>query len=70
VRIQVDPALCEANARCVSIAPEVFALDDDEVLHIADLGERADAARLRRAVDACPMSALTMVEVPRRAPDA
>ena len=70
MQVQVDPTLCEANARCVSIAPEVFALDDDEVLHVADPGEQADAARLRRAVDACPMSALTMVEVPRRAPKA
>jgi ferredoxin len=66
MEIRVDPALCEANARCVSLAPDVFALDDDEVLHIADLGEGADLVRLRRAVDACPMTALTLVEAPRK----
>lgn len=60
MRIQVDPALCEANARCVSMAPDVFALDDDEILHIAELGEQVDVARLRRAVDSCPMTALTI----------
>ena len=57
--IQVDPGLCEANGRCVAIAPEVFSLDDDEILQIATPGDGVDPVRLRRAVDSCPLAALS-----------
>ena len=55
----VDHDECEANAVCVGIAPEMFDLDDDEVLHI--LVEEPDgehATRAREAVDSCPKRAL------------
>jgi ferredoxin len=58
-RVVVDHDECEANAVCVGIAPEMFDLDDDEVLHI--LVEEPDgelAARAREAVDSCPKRAL------------
>ena len=44
---------------CVGIAPELFELDDDEVLHVLiekPDGELADKAR--EAVDSCPKRAL------------
>ncbi len=44
--VRVDPALCEANARCVTVAPEVFALDDDEILHITTPEAGIDRARV------------------------
>ena len=59
LRLYVDPDECEANAVCVGIAPEVFDLDDDEVLHI--LVEQPDGElldRAREAVDSCPKRAL------------
>ena len=58
-RVVVDHDECEANAVCVGIAPEIFDLDDDEVLHI--LVEEPDgelATRAREAVDSCPKRAL------------
>ena len=58
-RVVVDHDECEANAVCVGIAPEMFELDDDEVLHI--LVEEPDgdlAGRAREAVDSCPKRAL------------
>ena len=36
MKVGVDPALCEAHGECMSILPEVFDLDDDEVLQIRD----------------------------------
>jgi ferredoxin len=60
-RVVVDHDECEANAVCVGIAPEMFDLDDDEVLHI--LVEEPDgelATRAREAVDSCPKRALFM----------
>jgi len=58
--VRVDPTLCEANARCVTVAPEVFALDDDEILHITQPAEGADRARIERAVASCPLNALSI----------
>jgi ferredoxin len=58
--VRVDPTLCEANARCVTVAPEVFALDDDEILHITPPGEEIDRARVERAVASCPLNALSI----------
>lgn len=58
--VQVDPSICEANGRCVNVAPEVFSLDDDEILHITPPGEGLDRARVEQAVAACPLSALSL----------
>ena len=63
MRVVVDLDECEANAVCVSIAPELFDLDDDETLHI--LIERPDGElleRARQAVDSCPKRALFLKE--------
>jgi ferredoxin len=63
LRVVVDADECEANAVCVGIAPEVFDLDDDEVLHIllpAPPAELVD--RVREAVDSCPKRALFLKE--------
>ena len=55
----VDHDECEANAVCVGIAPEMFELDDDEVLHInVEEPEGELAERAREAVDSCPKRAL------------
>lgn len=58
-RVVVDHDECEANAVCVGIAPEIFDLDDDEVLHInVEEPEGELAAKAREAVDSCPKRAL------------
>jgi ferredoxin len=62
MQVQVDPELCEANGRCVLAAPELFELDDDEIQQIAQPGPAADRERVRRAVNACPLNALTLLE--------
>jgi ferredoxin len=64
VRVVVDHDECEANAVCVGIAPEMFELDDDEVLHI--LVEEPDGELLtkaREAVHSCPKRALFVKDV-------
>jgi ferredoxin len=59
MRVVVDAKACEANAICVGIAPEVFDLDDEDVLHIAQPDPPPELReRVRRAVDACPKRAL------------
>lgn len=61
MKVGVDPSLCEAHGECVSILPEVFDLDDDEVLQIRD-GELTSVEEVpaQRAVVACPKGALRL----------
>lgn len=61
MKLSVDYDLCESNALCVGIAPQIFDLDDDDNLLIAthDIGE-ADAPSVRRAVTSCPRAALSL----------
>ena len=66
MKVKVDFDLCESNALCESLAPEVFELDDDDFLQIRkeEIGpgdpETLDA--VRRAVAACPRAAISLVE--------
>ncbi|MHB8339972.1 MAG: ferredoxin [Mycobacteriales bacterium] len=59
MKVGVDARACEANAICTGLAPEVFELDDGEVLHITveDVPDSL-AEQVRRAVDSCPKRAL------------
>ena len=63
MRVTVDRDLCEANAVCAGLVPEIFDVDDEDVLHIAAgdvLPELADG--VRRAVESCPKTALRIEE--------
>ena len=63
MRVTVDRDLCEANAVCAGLVPEIFDVDDEDVLHIAagDVPpELADG--VRRAVESCPKTALGIEE--------
>jgi ferredoxin len=59
MRVMVDHDLCEANAVCAGLVPEVFDVDDEDVLHIA-AGEVPPELvdGVRRAVESCPKTAL------------
>jgi ferredoxin len=64
MRVTVDAVLCEANAVCARIAPDVFSVDEDDVLNIAADGEVPpdQADRVREAVRCCPKMALLLQE--------
>jgi ferredoxin len=62
MELKVDRDLCEANAVCCGLAPEVFELDSDEQLVIKVPHPSADQLELvRKAVDRCPRNALELV---------
>lgn len=63
MKVKVDFDLCESNALCEALAPEVFELDDDDFLVIKkeEIGEE-DVAAVRRAVAACPRAAISLDE--------
>ncbi|MBT3247064.1 MAG: ferredoxin [Actinobacteria bacterium] len=59
MRIVVDYDLCESNAICMQIAPDVFEVRDDDFLYVLDEtpGEgRRDA--MDEAAQRCPKQAI------------
>ncbi len=63
MKVKVDFDLCESNALCVSMAPDVFELDDDDYLVVlTDDVTDENRDRVQRAVSACPKSAISIVE--------
>ncbi|GII66684.1 ferredoxin [Sphaerisporangium krabiense] len=64
MKITVDRNLCDGNGVCMGIAPDVFDIDDDLTLHIADeIPDDPEVhAQVRQSVTSCPVLALTLVE--------
>jgi len=63
MRVSVDTGLCEANAVCAGLVPQVFSVDDEDELHILTSEvppELGDA--VREAVRSCPKTALLLEE--------
>jgi ferredoxin len=63
MRITVDTLLCEANAVCAGLVPEVFYVDDEDELTILATEVPPELAdRVREAVRCCPKMALQLDE--------
>ena len=68
MKVTVDPVLCEANAVCARLVPQLFSIHEDDdgedVLAIADDGEvtAEHADGVREAVTRCPKMALSLDE--------
>lgn len=62
-RIKVDYDLCESNALCEALAPDVFELDDNDDLQLhTDEVTDANRSQVEQAVAACPRAAISLVE--------
>ncbi len=63
MRVRVDRDACEANAVCAGLVPEVFEVDDEDILHIkVDAVPDRLADAVRHAVRSCPKAALSIDE--------
>ena len=61
MRVVVDWDLCESNAVCMSVAPEVFEVDDDDQLQLLDETPPEELrAKVEEAVRRCPKQALSL----------
>jgi ferredoxin len=61
MKVKVDFDLCESNAVCMGIAPEVFEVRDDDFLYILDENPpEALRPKLEEAVQACPRAAISL----------
>jgi ferredoxin len=71
MRVKVDYDLCEANAVCMDVAPELFKVDDDDSFHHVSAGGKDDVSgvipkplegKAREAVRLCPRQALSILD--------
>ena len=63
MKVQVDRDACEANAICAGLVPEIFEVDDEDILHIKVEDVPANLAdAVRHAVRSCPKAALSLQE--------
>jgi ferredoxin len=63
MRVVVNMDLCESNALCQGVAPDVFEVDDDDNLIV--LNETPDESardRILEAVRICPKQAISIEE--------
>ncbi len=63
MKVIVDYDLCEANAVCTRVCPEIFEVGEDDTLHLKT--ERPDESLRRKveeAVRRCPRQALSIDE--------
>ena len=64
MRVKVDFDLCESNAVCMAIAPEVFEVRDDDFLYVLDETPGEDRRpAVQEAVDRCPKQAIAIAEL-------
>lgn len=63
MKIVVDFDLCQSNAVCMSIAPDLFEVRDDGFLYVLDEHPGSDRLEdVRSAITSCPTGAITLVE--------
>ncbi len=61
MKITVDFDLCESNAICMAVAPEVFEVRDDDFLYVLNENPPAELhEKVRGAADRCPKQAITV----------
>ncbi|MBB6349293.1 ferredoxin [Nonomuraea muscovyensis] len=60
MRVHVDMTLCQTHAQCVFAAPDVFALDGDDVLTYEAAPDDALTGEVELAARACPVQAITL----------
>lgn len=61
MKVVVDFDLCESNAVCMAIAPEVFEVRDDDFLYVLNENPGADLEeKVKEAAERCPKQAITL----------
>lgn len=62
-KVVVDFDLCESNAVCMNIAPEVFEVRDDDFLYILNENPGDDLrAKVEESIERCPKQAIAIAD--------
>ncbi len=63
MRVVVDYDLCESNAICMGILPEVFEVRDDDFLYVLNETPPEEyREKLQHAVASCPKQAFKIID--------
>lgn len=63
-KVVVDYDLCESNAICMQIAPEVFEVRDDDFLYLlTDTPDESLRAKVEESAQRCPKQAIKLAEL-------
>jgi len=63
MRVVVDYDLCESNAVCMGILPEVFEVRDDDFLYVLNEHPPEEYRdRVMQALASCPRQAISVVD--------
>ena len=63
MRVVVDFDLCESNAICMQIAPDIFEVRDDDFLYVLDETPSEDRrSNLEESVQRCPKQSISIEE--------
>ena len=61
MKIVVDFDLCESNAVCMQIAPDVFEVRDDDFLYVLNENpDESDREPMEECVQRCPKQAISI----------
>ena len=59
MRIVVDYDLCESNAICMQVAPDIFEVRDDDFLYVLDENPSEELrGKVEQAARVCPKQAI------------
>jgi ferredoxin len=62
-KVVVDFDLCESNAICMGLVPEVFEVRDDDFLYVLQENPSDDLrAKVEQAVRQCPKQAISIAD--------
>lgn len=62
MRVVVDRTLCRGHGQCSFVAPDVFDIDDEGVMHCDERPPDSRSAAVEEAVRFCPELALSIAE--------
>ncbi|WP_341721237.1 ferredoxin [Micromonospora sp. FIMYZ51] len=63
MRVVVEVDRCESNGVCAALAPSLFALDDEEQLHVlVSRPEPSQWAAAEAAARSCPKAAISLID--------
>lgn len=66
VTVRVDPARCIANAKCTTVAPGIYVLDEETGVAVLEGADIATVAQVFAGARVCPTQAITIEQHGRR----
>lgn len=60
--IEIDRTLCIGSGNCVNLAPEIFELDEENLVTFTEDTPDIDQGRLVEACSLCPVDALSATD--------